>query len=152
MGFFALARRRPWRHGKNLAANAGPCGPQTQPMTSLNVTINVSPSPGFCIKSKLLQPGVLNVRPTHKQGQGRVPVPEGLKVFVNIAWSQDVPSPLDGVENAIEFVAHNPLTDSKVEAHSPISVFASDGRLDTDKGASGDSSMVQACTVRRSPI
>jgi hypothetical protein len=120
-------------------------------MTSSNVTINVSPSPGFCIKSKLLQPGILNLGPTHELGQGPVPIPEGLKVFVNIAWSKDVPLPLDGVENAIEFVAHNPLTDRKIEGHSPISVFASDGRLDTDKGASGDS-MVQAYTVRLSPI
>jgi hypothetical protein len=110
-----------------------------------NVTVDVSPSPGFCLKSKLLQPGVLNVGHTHEQGQGPVPIPEGLKVFVNIAWSKDVPS---HVENVIASVAHNSLTDRKVQGDSPISVFASDGRLDTDKGASGDSSM----TVRLSPI
>ena len=112
-----------------------------------NVTINVSPLPGFCIKSKLLQPGI-----THGPGQRPVQIPEGLKVFINIAGSKDVPSPLNGVENAINFVAHNLLTDRRVERDNPISVFASDPRLDTDKGASDDSNMVQAYTVRLSPI
>jgi hypothetical protein len=89
-----------------------------------NVIINVSPSPGFCIKSKVLR---LN---THPQ---TVPISQGLKVFVNIAWSKDVPPPLDGFEKPSDFAAR---MDLKSERDSPIHVFASDGRLDTDKGTS----------------
>lgn len=83
-----------------------------------NVTINISPSPGFCIKSKVLH--------LEEQAHRPVPISEGLKVFVNIAWSKDVPPPLDGIEKASEFAARD----------SPIPVFASNGRLDTDKGTS----------------
>ncbi len=90
-----------------------------------NVTINISPSPGFCIKSK-----VLHLEQTHRP----LPISEGLKVFVNIAWSKDVPPPLDGIEKASGFAAHSGRIVSKSERDSPIPVFASNGRLDTDKG------------------
>jgi hypothetical protein len=93
-----------------------------------NVTINISPSPGFCIKSKVLHLDEQSHRP--------VPISEGLKVFLNIAWSKDVPPPLDGIENASEFAAHSGRIVSKSERDSPIPVFASHGRLDTDKGMS----------------
>jgi len=116
--------------GKNLQRRAGRAKPEMTP--PLNVTINLSPSPGFCIKSKLLQPGVLNVTST----QNPVPIPQGLKVFVNIAWSKDVPPPLDGVQKALEYAAHNRRMDGKSQRESPISVFTFDGRLDTDKGTS----------------
>jgi len=100
-----------------------------------NVTINVdvSPAPGFCIKSKVRH---LNATSTHEQTHRSTPISEGLKVFVNIAWSKDVPPPLDGIKNASEFAAHSRRTVSESERDSPIPVFASPGRLDTDKGTS----------------
>jgi hypothetical protein len=98
-----------------------------------NVTINISPSPGFCIKSKVLH---LDATSTYKQKHRPVPISEGLKVFLNIAWSKDVPPPLDGIEKASEFAARSGRIVSKSERDSPIPVFASDGRLDTDKGTS----------------
>jgi hypothetical protein len=101
-----------------------------------NVTVNVSPSPGFCIKSKSLQPGVLDVPSAHERAQGPVPLPQGLKVFVNVAWSKDVPPPLDGVEKALDFAARGRRMDLEGERDSPIYVFVSDGRPDTDKGTS----------------
>jgi hypothetical protein len=94
-----------------------------------NVTINVSPTPGFCVKSKVLQ---LNVTSTHAP----VPISQGLKVFVNIAWSKDVPPPLDGIEKTSEVAAHSPRLDLENERDNPIPVFASEGRIDTDKGTS----------------
>jgi len=103
-----------------------------------NVTISVSPSPGFCIKSKLLQPGILNVTSADQPTRTPVPIPQGLKVFVNIAWSKDVPPPLDGIENALETVVHNHRVDRKSEKHDPVFVFASDGWLDVDRGTSTD--------------
>jgi hypothetical protein len=104
-------------------------------MTSTsNVTIGVSPSPGFCIKSNLLQPGILNVTSADQPTRTPVPTPQGLKVFVNIAWSKDVPPPLDGVEKVLESVAHDHRMDPRSESADSITVFASDGRLDVDKG------------------
>jgi len=97
------------------------------------VTVNVSPSPGFCIKSKVLH---LDATSTRGQTHRPTPISEGLKVFVNIAWSKDVPPPLDDIEKAFEFAAHSGRNVSKSERNSPIPVFASDGRLDTDKGTS----------------
>ena len=117
----------------------------TRSMTSTsNVTISVSPSPGFCIKSKLLQPGILNVASAGQPTRRPVPIPQGLKVFVNIAWSKDLPPPLDGVEKVLESVAHSRRTDRKSENDDPISifVFASDGWLNVDKGTRTDRSCV----------
>ena len=91
--------------------------------------VNISPSPGFCVKSKLLHPAFLN----------QVALPQGLKVFVNVAWSKDLPPPLDGVKKALELATATPTGDHQThpinKGESPIYVFASDGRLDTDKGA-----------------
>jgi hypothetical protein len=101
-----------------------------------NVTVNVSPSPGFCIKSKSLQPGALDVPSVHERAQGPVPLPQGIKVFVNVTWSKDVPPPLDGVEKALDFAARSRRMDLKSERDSPIYVFVSDGRPDADKGTS----------------
>jgi hypothetical protein len=93
-------------------------------MTS-NVTIDVSPSPGFCVKSK-----VLDVTSTHAP----VPISQDLKVFVNIAWSKDVPPPLDDIEKTSEVAAHSRQMDLESERDNPIFVFVSEGRVDTDKG------------------
>ena len=103
-------------------------------MSSTSNVVNVSPSPGFCIKSKLLQPGILNVISSYEPAGAPVPVPQGRKVFVNIAWSKDVPPPLGGIEKVIEFATRRRQTHLKNETDTPISVFASSGRLDTDKG------------------
>ncbi|KAH9964955.1 hypothetical protein BC827DRAFT_1322316 [Russula dissimulans] len=104
--------------------------------SNATINVNVSPSPGFCIKSNLLQPGILHVISSYEPTRASVPVPQGRKVFVNIAWSKDVPPPLDGVEKVIEFATRSRQTDLKNETDAPISVFVSSGRLDTDKGTS----------------
>jgi hypothetical protein len=111
--------------------------------SNVTININVSPSPGFCIKSRLLQPGIFDatsnpstVATTHQsvQNQVPVPVPQGIKVFVNIAWSKEVPPPLDGVEKAVELAMHSNQMDLKSGQGTPIPVFVSDGRLNSDKG------------------
>jgi len=98
-------------------------------MTSAWINVNISLSPGFCIKSKLLHPGFLN----------QVALPQGLKVFVNVAWSKDVPPPLNGVKKALGLATATPTGDHQAHTENrgdrTIYVFASDGRLDTDKGA-----------------
>ncbi|KAI9459887.1 PIH1 family [Lactarius psammicola] len=106
-------------------------------MTSAWIDVTISPSPGFCIKSKLLHPGFLN----------HVALPQGLKVFVNIAWSKDLPPPLNGVKKALGFATATPTSDHQTHSNdrddSPIYVFASDGRLDTDKA--GNPAVVFDC-------
>ncbi|SRR6266404_1958425 len=91
--------------------------------TSAWINVDISPSPGFCIKSKLLRPGSLN----------QVALPQGFKVFVNVAWSKDIPPPPDGV---LGLVTAKPTSDRQADAsdRSDDPIFASDGRLDTDKG------------------
>lgn len=103
-------------------------------MTS-NVTINVSPSPGFCVKSK-----VLDVTSTRSP----VPISQDLKVFINIAWSKDVPPPLDDIEKNPEVAPHSRQMDLESETDNPIFVFASEGRVDTDKGTS----VTRPCVMR----
>ncbi|KAH9029257.1 PIH1 family [Lactarius pseudohatsudake] len=106
-------------------------------MTSTWKNTNISPSPGFCVKSKLLHPGFLN----------RVALPQGLKVFVNVAWSKDVPPPLNSVKKTLELATatstgdHQTLSDNGGDI--PIYIFVSDGRLDTDKA--GNPSVVFDC-------
>ncbi|KAH9003859.1 hypothetical protein EDB86DRAFT_2798811 [Lactarius hatsudake] len=101
------------------------------------MNVNISPSPGFCVKSKLLHPGFLN----------RVALPQGLKVFVNVAWSKDVPPPLNSVKKTLELATatstgdHQTLSDNGGDI--PIYIFVSDGRLDTDKA--GNPSVVFDC-------
>ncbi|KAI0299008.1 hypothetical protein B0F90DRAFT_1631800 [Multifurca ochricompacta] len=117
-------------------------------MTS-TVTINVSPSPGFCIKSKLLRPGIFSATSNHESSQKSVSLPQGLKVFVNVAWSEDVPPPLEAsLLKAIELTAHSSQMETKGGRDGPISVFASDGRLDTDKA--GKPALVFDCIYHSS--
>ena len=98
-------------------------------VASASVNVHISPSPGFCIKSKLLRPGLLN----------QVPLPQGLKVFINIAWSKELPPPPNGAKKALELATATPIGDHQTHVddwdNSPIYVFTSDGRLDADKGA-----------------
>jgi hypothetical protein len=98
-------------------------------MTPAWTNIHISPSPGFCLKSKLLRPGFLD----------QVALPQGLKVFVNVAWSKDLPPPPTGIKKALELATASPTGDYHAHSDdrdsSSIYVFASDGRLDTDKGA-----------------
>jgi hypothetical protein len=97
-------------------------------MTPAWTNIHISPSPGFCLKSKLLRPGFLD----------QVALPQGLKVFVNVAWSKDLPPPPGDIKKALELATASPTGDHQTHSddrgNSLIYVFTSDGRLDTDKG------------------
>lgn len=97
-------------------------------MTPAWTNIHISPSPGFCLKSKLLHPAFLD----------QVALPQGLKVFVNVAWSKDLPPPPSGIKKALELATATPTGDRQTHSddrrNSPVYVFASDGRLDSDKG------------------
>ena len=98
--------------------------------------IQITPSPGFCIKSKLLRSGYLN----------QVELPQGLKVFINVAWSKDLPPPPNGVKKSLTLATASSTGDHQTHSDdSPIYAFTSDGRLDTDKGAVYDASYRGTC-------
>ncbi|KAN0142163.1 hypothetical protein V8E53_000625 [Lactarius tabidus] len=111
-------------------------------MTPAWTNIHISPSPGFCLKSKLLRPGFLD----------QVALPQGLKVFVNVAWSKDLPPPPTGIKKALELATASPTGDYQTHSDdrdsSSIYVFASDGRLDTDKA--GNPAVVFDCIYHSS--
>jgi hypothetical protein len=49
-----------------------------------------------------------------------VPVPQGLKVFVNVAWSKDVRPPIDGVAKAVEFATVTQYPSLPPTNHDPF--------------------------------
>lgn len=97
------------------------------------VPVQLSPTPGFCIKSSSLQPGHLFTS-AHGDGTSRssalasIVVPEGRKIFLNIAWDKNVPPPPDAILR------------EDLDAFDPdgwvVPVIVSGGREDTDKGQS----------------
>lgn len=100
------------------------------------IRVTIKPTPGFCIKTKTIQdclykpsnPPSLTSPLSITNQDGRVSFPEGLKVFINVAWDSNVPPPPDATEEVIESV----IAGSEEGWFVPIIV--SEGRLDVDKG------------------
>lgn len=109
------------------------------------VRIDLAPKAGFCIKSSSLAPTVLPppllTKPPSNSNllepaPSPIPVPKGLKVFVNIAWDPHVPPPPEGNEDAIKHAMQGQDVDEKDPSVWYVPVIVSNGRQDTDKGAS----------------
>ncbi|PPR02838.1 hypothetical protein CVT24_002235 [Panaeolus cyanescens] len=70
------------------------------------LNVQLSPKPGFCIKTSTLNAGI--ILPDKKDTNvlelepKTTPIPQGMKVFVNIAWDSNVPSPPEASEDAIQ--------------------------------------------------
>lgn len=94
----------------------------------MSIAIQLSPSPGFCVKSAALQAGVISVRNEPFQ------VEKGLKIFVNIAWDKNVPPPPEGSEEDIQRAMQGRETDEHVVDGWFAPVVVSEGRKDNDKG------------------
>jgi hypothetical protein len=90
------------------------------------IPVALAPSPGLCVKTSSLQPGV------YSAGTDTVPVSIGLKVFVNICWDKNIPAPPVGSEDAIERAMQGEDVGDQSLWFVPIVV--SDGRPVTDKG------------------
>ncbi|KAF9477467.1 hypothetical protein BDN70DRAFT_881171 [Pholiota conissans] len=84
---------------------------RAQPQTR----IQLAPKAGFCIKTTTLEPAVLPPDISRSQTQQQNakttllepapaprPIPQGRKVFVNIAWDANVPPPPEGSEEAVQ--------------------------------------------------
>ena len=109
--------------------------------SSPRVRIELSPKAGFCVKSSTLSPAVLPPPPPTKlnanllePAPGPIPIPKGLKVFVNIAWDANVPPPPEGSEDAIQRAMQGEDVDEGDPSGWYVPVIVSNGRQDTDKG------------------
>ena len=94
----------------------------------MSVAVHLSPSPGFCIKSAALQPAILSIK------NESVQVQKGLKIFVNIAWDNNVPPPPESNEEAIQRAMQGQDADKRNADGWFVPVVVSEGRQDTDKG------------------
>lgn len=105
-------------------------------------SVTLKPSPGFCIKSSTLQPGhytppsaAVKHHPSLLEPQSSaIPVPIGLKVFINVAWDANVPPPPAGSEEAIQLAMKGEDVDELNPDGWYVPVIVSEGRQDKDKG------------------
>jgi len=108
---------------------------------SSTVRIDLAPKAGFCIKSSSLTTAVLPPPPSLplppkslEPTPGPIPVPKGLKVFINIAWDPHVPPPPEGNEDAIKRAMEGEDVDEKHPSVWYVPVIVSNARQNTDKG------------------
>jgi hypothetical protein len=115
--------------------------------------IQLAPKAGFCVKTNTLAPAVLPPPPSPPPSTKTTlleppsaprPVPQGTKVFVNIAWDANVPPPPEGSEEAVQRAMRGVEPDAQgadamagVEGTGEwyVPVIVSPPREDTDKGA-----------------
>lgn len=111
--------------------------------------VDLTPKPGFCVKTSALQSAVCRVTgqsllaPVDKPATiapvpGTLVIPQGMKVFVNVAWDANVPPPPEGSEEAIQrAMAGEEEIDEDAIARGDlwfVPVVVSEPRSDTDKG------------------
>ena len=107
---------------------------------SSTVRIDLAPKAGFCVKSLSLSPAVLPPPSSShnpnllEPAPSPIPVPKGLKIFINIAWDPHVPSPPEGNEDAIKRAMLGYDVDEQNASVWYAPVIVSNGRQDTDKG------------------
>ncbi|TFK24898.1 hypothetical protein FA15DRAFT_388240 [Coprinopsis marcescibilis] len=129
-------------------------------------SVQLTPTPGFCIKSTTLEPGILPPTTTphaapssnspspggllEPTAQAATPVPVGMKVFVNIAWDKNVPPPPEGSEEVIQkaMKGDEDVTQRDNKSGWYVPVIVSDPRLDKDKA--GKPSLVVDCVYNTS--
>ncbi|KAF8171301.1 pre-RNA processing PIH1/Nop17-domain-containing protein [Pholiota molesta] len=126
-----------------------PSSPSSSSSTS-RVRIEFAPKPGFCIKTSTLGGAIPSPTPLqpHAQTAEKLPssltsVPEGLKVFVNIAWDPKAPPSPKGSEEAILRALEGDDVDVEAAAGLYIPAIVSPAREDTDKA--GNPSLVFDC-------
>ncbi|GJE95821.1 pre-RNA processing PIH1/Nop17-domain-containing protein [Phanerochaete sordida] len=110
-------------------------------MDARTVRVDLSPKPGFCIKTTTLQSATFKVSPSVDKSQtvvsDAVTIPRGMKVFVNVAWDANVPPPPEGSEEMIQKAMLGELeTDEDALASGRawfVPVIVSEPRMDSDK-------------------
>ena len=72
--------------------------------------------------------------PNSLDPENEIPIAQGFKVFVNIAWDEQVPAPPEGNEEVIQRAMKGEEIDEPNVDAWYVPVVVSEGRLDTDKG------------------
>ena len=108
-------------------------------MASSQVTLR--PVAGFCVKSTSLQQGFYtqsSPRPPsdvlEPSSLRPIPIPQNLKIFVNVAWDSNVPPPPAGSEEIIQSAMVGEEVDEMNSGGWYVPVIVSDGRQDKDRG------------------
>ena len=101
-----------------------------QTVTPDKVAVAFNPVPGFCVKSRSTNNAVV-----HLTGQpDDLHVIKGLKVFVNIAWDENIPPPPPATDDAVQ----RAMQGLDIDEYSPeawfVPIVLSDARQDSDKG------------------
>ncbi|PFH49998.1 hypothetical protein AMATHDRAFT_96732, partial [Amanita thiersii Skay4041] len=107
-----------------------------------SMSIQLAPKPGFCVKSSVIQPAAFSIRTQPVQ------VPAGLKVFVNVAWDKNVPSPPEGSEEDIRRAMQGQDVNEPNVHGWFVPVVVSEGRQDVDKA--GKPALVFDCVYNSS--
>ncbi|KAI0315106.1 pre-RNA processing PIH1/Nop17-domain-containing protein [Amylostereum chailletii] len=110
---------------------------------ALSLSVALSPTPGFCLKSSSLQPGLFTAsaaqaepaerRDPSEQSLKRIPIPIGFKVFVNVCWDKNVPPPPPGSEHAIQRAMQGQDVDDTNRDGWFVPVIVSSGHQVSDK-------------------
>lgn len=106
------------------------------------VPVTLQPVAGFCVKTSVLQSAVYSPANATYQGPQTlepkdvlIPIPKGLKVFINIAWDANVPPPPEGSDDAIQQAMKGEDIDELNPEGWYVPVIVSEGRQDKDKCA-----------------
>ena len=112
----------------------------TKPLL-MSLSVDLSPTPGFCVKSSSLQPGVFTASertdPT-KPSLKRIPIPIGFKIFVNVCYDANVPPPPPASQDVIQRAMQGTDVDEVDPSAWFVPVIVSEGCEVTDKGKSPD--------------
>ncbi|KAJ4481072.1 pre-RNA processing PIH1/Nop17-domain-containing protein [Lentinula aciculospora] len=115
------------------------------------LSVSLQPVAGFCVKTNTLQSSSyipLSLKQSFKPQPTSTPIPQGCKVFVNVAWDANVPPPPDGNEDAIQRAMNGDELDKGNLDDWFVPVIVSEGRFDTDKA--GKPSLVFDCVYHNS--
>ncbi|TFK69813.1 hypothetical protein BDN72DRAFT_888209 [Pluteus cervinus] len=114
--------------------------------SSFRAQVDLKPTAGFCVKSTTLQPAVYPPSPSSLPSPDHIP--PGFKVFVNIAWDPNVPSPPEADEQTIQNAMQGEDPDSPNPEAWYVPVIVSEGRPEKDKA--GKPSLVFDCVFHKS--
>ncbi|KAJ3875142.1 pre-RNA processing PIH1/Nop17-domain-containing protein [Lentinula edodes] len=115
------------------------------------LSVSLKPVAGFCIKTSTVQPSSftpLSLKQSPSAQNTSISIPQGYKIFVNVAWDANVPPPPDGNEDAIQRAMNGDELDKGNLDDWFVPVIVSEGRLDTDKA--GKPSLVFDCVFHNS--
>ncbi|KAG6374002.1 hypothetical protein JVT61DRAFT_4637 [Boletus reticuloceps] len=102
-----------------------------QTTTPAKVSVALNPVPGFCVKSWATNDALVRLS---APGDSDIHVKKGLKIFINIAWDQNIPPPPPASDDAIQRAMQGLDVDESNPEAWFVPIVLSDARQDSDKG------------------